>query len=86
LSHKIWKRPENLISGQEYDAGNQLFTKVSSEKGFSALIDEYVYIHPENVENRKLKNDNNVKEVFVNYDLGAFRNRKVAFILRSIQF
>jgi len=50
LSHKIWKRPENLISGQEY-AGNQLIAKVVSEKGFSAIINEYVYIHPENVEN-----------------------------------
>ena len=50
MSHKIWKRPENLISGQEY-AGNQLVAKVASEKGFSAIIDEYVYIHPENVEN-----------------------------------
>jgi ubiquinone/menaquinone biosynthesis C-methylase UbiE len=50
LSHKIWKRPENLISGQEY-AGNQLVAKLASEKGFSAIIDEYVYIHPENVEN-----------------------------------
>jgi|TARA_B110000438_G_C15624936_1_gene568247 SAM-dependent methyltransferase len=49
LSHKIWKRPENLISGQEY-TGNQLVAKVASEKGFSAIIDEYVYIHPENVE------------------------------------
>ena len=83
MSHKIWKRPENLISVQYY-AGNQLFTKVSSEKGFLAIIDEYVYIHPENVENRKLKNDNNVKEVSLNYDLGEFGNRKVAFILRSI--
>ena len=50
MSHKIWKRPENLISGQEY-AGNQLVAKLASEKGFSAIIDEYVYIHPENVEN-----------------------------------
>ena len=50
MSHKIWKRPENLISGQEY-AGNQLVAKVASEKGFSAIIDEYVYIHPGNVEN-----------------------------------
>ena len=50
MSHKIWKRPENLISGQEY-AGNQLIAKVVSEKGFSAIINEYVYIHPENVEN-----------------------------------
>ena len=49
MSHKIWKRPENLISGQEY-TGNQLVAKVASEKGFSAIIDEYVYIHPENVE------------------------------------
>tara|TARA_B110000014_G_C20075912_1_gene561576 strand:+ start:92 stop:931 length:840 start_codon:yes stop_codon:yes gene_type:complete len=50
LSYKIWKRPQNLISGQEY-AGNQLVAKVASEKGFSAIIDEYVYIYPENVEN-----------------------------------
>jgi ubiquinone/menaquinone biosynthesis C-methylase UbiE len=50
LSYERWKRPKSLISGQEY-AGNQLVAKVASEKGFSAIIDEYVYIHPENVEN-----------------------------------
>ena len=47
------------------------------------LIDSVV-IKTESTENRKLKNDNNVKEVFVNYNLGAFGNRKVAFVLRSI--
>jgi ubiquinone/menaquinone biosynthesis C-methylase UbiE len=46
----IWKRPKNLITGQEY-VGNQLVAKAASEKGFSAILDEYVYIHPENVEN-----------------------------------
>lgn len=50
MSYKIWERSQNLISGQEY-IGNQLVAKVASEKGFSAIIDEYVYIHPENVEN-----------------------------------
>ena len=47
------------------------------------LIDSVV-IKTESDENRKLKNDNNVNEIFVNYNLGAFGNRKVAFVLRSI--
>ena len=33
--------------------------------------------------NLELRNDNNLKEIFVDYELGAFGNRKVAFVLRS---
>ena len=36
-------------------------------------------------ENKKLKNDNNIPEIFVDYDLGAFGNRKVVFVLKPIK-
>tara|TARA_Y100001949_G_scaffold83891_1_gene70894 strand:- start:11 stop:850 length:840 start_codon:yes stop_codon:yes gene_type:complete len=50
MDYQIWKRNPNLISGQEYIT-NQLVAKEASSKGFSAIIDEYVYINSENVEN-----------------------------------
>ena len=43
-----------------------------------------VVIKTESKENRNLKNDNNMNEIFVDYDLGAFGNRKVAFVLKSL--
>ena len=49
MDYQIWKRNPNLISGQEYIT-NQLVAKEASSKGFSAIIDEYVYINSENVE------------------------------------
>ena len=36
-------------------------------------------------ENKKLKNDDNIPEIFVDYELGAFGNRKVIFILKPIK-
>lgn len=50
MLYEEWNRPEDLISSEEY-TGNQLIARKSSEKGFSAIIDEYVYINPKNVEN-----------------------------------
>ena len=51
------------------------------EAGFDLL--ESVIIKTASDENKRLKNDDNIKEVFVDYNLGAFGNRKVAFVLRS---
>ncbi len=51
------------------------------EAGFDLL--DCVVIKTESDENRVLKNDENVKEIFVDYNLGAYGNRKVAFVLRS---
>lgn len=34
-------------------------------------------------ENQKLKNDANIPEIFVDYKLGAFGDRKIAFVLKS---
>lgn len=42
-----------------------------------------VVIKTESDENRELKNDNKMDEIFVDYNLGAFGNRKVAFVLKS---
>ena len=38
-------------------------------------------IKTKNEENLNLKNDNNYKEIFVDYDLGAFGNRKVVYVI-----
>jgi SAM-dependent methyltransferase len=55
--------------------------KFFHEAGFDLL--ESVIIKTASDENKRLKNDDNIKEVFVDYNLGAFGNRKVAFVLRS---
>ncbi|KAF6245780.1 class I SAM-dependent methyltransferase [Nitrosopumilus sp. b2] len=36
-------------------------------------------------ENKKLKNDDNISEIFVDYELGAFGNRKIMFVLKPIK-
>ena len=36
-------------------------------------------------ENKKLKNDVGIPEIFVDYELGAFGNRKVVFVLKPIK-
>lgn len=46
---ETWKRNPELISGQEY-IGNQLVAKYVSKKGYSTIIDEYVYIDSDNLE------------------------------------
>lgn len=51
------------------------------EAGFDLL--ENVIIKTVSDENSRLKNDDNIKEVFVDYNLGAFGNRKIAFVLKS---
>ena len=50
------------------------------ESGFELLSS--VVIKTKTPENLKLKNDNNLQEIFTDYDLGGFGNRKVAFVLR----
>jgi SAM-dependent methyltransferase len=74
----ILTRKENGEHEHRFFEWNKFF----DASGFK-LIDSVV-IKTESDENRKLKNDNNVKEEFVNYNLGAFGNRKVAFVLKSI--
>ena len=44
-----------------------------------------VIIKTSTEENRKLKNDDNISEIFVDYELGAFGNRKIMFVLKPIK-
>ena len=78
-------RPKDTILTRRQNGEHEYrffeWKKFFKESGFD-LIDSVV-IKTESDENRKLRNDNNVKEIFVNYNLGAFGNRKVAFVLRS---
>mgnify|MGYP006111629425 CR=1 FL=1 len=50
MDFQTWKLNPNSISGEEYTT-NQLVARKSSTKGFTAIIDEYMYIQPENVNN-----------------------------------
>ena len=78
-------RPKDTILTRRQNGEHEYrffeWKKFFKESGFD-LIDSVV-IKTESDENRKLRNDNNIKEIFVNYNLGAFGNRKVAFVLRS---
>ena len=55
--------------------------KFIKKSGFK-LITEIV-VKTDNSENRQVKNDNNLAEVFVNYDIGGFGNRAVGFVLEK---
>ena len=78
-------RPKDTILTRRQNGEHEYrffeWKKFFKESGFD-LIDSVV-IKTESDENRKLRNDNNIKEIFVNYNLGAFGNRKVVFVLRS---
>jgi ubiquinone/menaquinone biosynthesis C-methylase UbiE len=55
--------------------------KFFQESGFE-LLNNFIF-KTKTDENIKLKNDDGIKEIFVDYNLGGFGNRKVAFVLRS---
>ena len=44
-----------------------------------------VIIKTKTEENLKLKNDDNVKEIFTEYELGAFGNRKIVYVLSPLK-
>ena len=44
-----------------------------------------VIIKTKTEENLKLKNDDNIKEIFTEYELGAFGNRKMAYVLSPLK-
>ena len=44
-----------------------------------------VIIKTKTEENLKLKNDDNIKEIFTEYELGAFGNRKIAYVLSPLK-
>ena len=44
-----------------------------------------VIIKTKTEENLKLKNDDNIKEIFTEYELGAFGNRKIVYVLSPLK-
>ena len=78
-------RPKDTILTRRQNGEHEYrffeWKKFFEESGFDLL--DSVIIKTESDENRKLRNDNNLKEIFVDYELGAFGNRKVAFVLRA---
>jgi len=51
------------------------------KSGFNLI--ESIVIKTDTKENRQLKNDNNLVEIFTNYNLGGFLHRKVGFVLEA---
>ena len=78
-------RPKDMILTRRQNGEHEYrffeWRKFFHEAGFDLL--ESVIIKTTSDDNKRLKNDDNIKEVFVDYNLGAFGNRKVAFVLKS---
>ena len=53
--------------------------KFFQKAGFDLISN--VIIKTKSEENLKLRNDDNIKEIFTEYELGAFGNRKVVYVL-----
>lgn len=74
IDQKLTRR-ENGEHEYRFSEWESFFKK----SGFELLVG--VIIKTKNKENLNLKNDNNYKEIFVDYDLGAFGNRKVVYVI-----
>lgn len=55
--------------------------KFIKKSGFGIVTE--IIVKTDTPENRKNKNDNNLDEVFVNYDIGGFGNRAIGFVLEK---
>lgn len=55
--------------------------KFIKKSGFKLITE--IIVKTDNPENRQIKNDNNLAEVFVNYDIGGFGNRAIGFVLEK---
>lgn len=73
----VLTRRENGEHEYRYSEWYDFFEK----SGFEVLSN--VIIKTLTDENQKLKNDANIPEIFVDYKLGAFGDRKIAFALKS---
>lgn len=51
------------------------------KSGFKLITE--IIVKTDNPENRQIKNDNSLAEVFVNYDIGGFGNRAIGFVLEK---
>jgi len=79
-------RPKDMILTRKENGEHEyrfFEWKLFFKKAGFELLDACI-IKTESYENKKLKNDDNIREIFVNYDLGAFGNRKIIFVLKSV--
>jgi ubiquinone/menaquinone biosynthesis C-methylase UbiE len=79
-------RPENMILTRSENGEHEYrfyewenFFQNARFKVLSSII-----IKTATEENKKIKNDNNIREVFADYKLGGFGDRKVAFVLAPL--
>ena len=78
LDEKI-TRKENGEHEYRFYEWKEFFQKA----GFELISN--VIIKTKTEENLKLKNDDNIKEIFTEYELGAFGNRKIAYVLSPLK-
>ncbi len=75
----ILTRKDNGEHEHRFFEWNEYF----KQAGFEIL--SRIVIKTSTDENRKMKNDEGIPEIFVDHELGAFGNRKVAFVLKPIK-
>ena len=78
LDEKI-TRKENGEHEYRFYEWKEFFQKA----GFELISN--VIIKTKTEENLKLKNDDSIKEIFTEYELGAFGNRKIAYVLSPLK-
>lgn len=77
-------RPKDLVLTRKENGEHEYrffeWENFFQEAGFDLLTS--AVIKTKTPENLELKNDNNLQEIFTDYKLGAFGDRKVAFVLK----
>ncbi len=78
-------RPKNTVLTRK-ENGEHEYRFIEWEKFFMDAgfkLEKCIIIKTNSEENKMMKNDDHIEEIFVDYDLGAFGNRKVAFLLKK---
>ena len=83
---KNYRSEDTILTRRENGEHEYRFSEWKNyfkESGFDILSSTIIKTSTD--ENKKLKNDVGIPEIFVDYELGAFGNRKVVFVLKPIK-
>ena len=84
-----WKVKKSILKTGDYKLNNHIASKIS-KKGFKKIIKHYTDITPQNIKkilkkNKNYKNDEGLKEYFVNFKFGGFEKKKVMYLLGVVK-
>ena len=83
---KNYRSEDTILTRRENGEHEYRFSEWENyfkESGFNILSSTIIKTSTD--ENKKLKNDVGIPEIFVDYEIGAFGNRKVVFVLKPIK-